>query len=122
MIRKSWKRDEIYKALCASPDHPTADMLYARLKERIPNLSLGTIYTNLAAFKREGMAVSVGVVDSKERFDANTSCHAHFICRRCGDVTDLWDIPLPSQPSIDAEIDACQLNYYGLCKSCAARP
>ena len=118
MIRKSKKRDAIWQELCALSTHPNADMLHAQLKSCIPDLSLGTVYTNLCAFKREGMAVSVGTVNGKERFDGNVTPHAHFICRECGEVRDLWDVPIPAHPQVDDEIDSCRLSYFGRCAAC----
>jgi len=118
MARKSKKRDAIYRELCSTETHPTAEWIYSRLKGEIPNLSLGTVYSNLAAFKRDGMAVCVGVVNGKERFDGIISPHAHFICRKCGTVIDLRDTPLPENPKISGKVDRCQLSYLGLCKNC----
>jgi len=118
IIRQSKKRDAIYKELCATKAHPSADWLYSRLKKKIPELSLGTVYSNLAAFKQSCTAISVGMVDGKERFDGNTSPHAHFICRKCNDVIDLWDIPLPEYPKLSGQVESCQLNFLGLCEKC----
>lgn len=118
MVRKSKKRDAIYAELCSVTTHPSAEMLYARLKPKIPDLSLGTVYTNLAAFKKEGLALSVGTVNGKERFDGDVSAHVHFICKCCGEVTDLPEAELPAMPDFDGEIEGCQLNYYGKCPSC----
>ena len=43
----SRKRMAILSALQETTVHPTADWVYAKLKPRYPNLSLGTVYRNL---------------------------------------------------------------------------
>ena len=46
----SRKRMAILSALQETTVHPTADWVYAKLKPRYPNLSLGTVYRNLKKF------------------------------------------------------------------------
>ena len=56
----SRKRQAIYDHLCSVTDHPTAEMIYARLKPEIPELSLGTVYRNLTVLLEEGQIITVG--------------------------------------------------------------
>ena len=53
------KRDAILTCLKETTVHPSAEWIYAQLKPSIPDLSLGTVYRNLAAFKTEGVIASV---------------------------------------------------------------
>ena len=46
--KHSKKREAILEALRSAKDHPSAEMLYSRLKSVYPDLSLGTVYRNLA--------------------------------------------------------------------------
>ena len=85
----SRKRMAILNALQETDVHPTADWVYARLKPRYPNLSLGTVYRNLKKFCESGKAVSVGVINDQEHFDGRVEPHAHFVCRQCGAVLDV---------------------------------
>ena len=96
--RQSKKRDAIREILLASYDHPSVEEIYRRLKPDIPDLSLGTVYRNLALFREEGKAMSVATVAGQERFDGRTHPHAHFICEKCGRVDDVdavfnYDVP-----------------------------
>ena len=45
--RYSQQRERIYEAVCATKEHPTAQMIYDTLKPEMPKLSLGTVYRNL---------------------------------------------------------------------------
>lgn len=87
----SRKRMAILNTLRETTVHPTADWVYAQLKPRYPNLSLGTVYRNLKKFCETGKAVSVGVINGQEHFDGNTAPHAHFVCGECGAVLDIHE-------------------------------
>ena len=95
-----------------------------QLKPEIPDLSLGTVYRNLAMFKQDGEIVSVGTVAGLERFDGNTAPHAHFVCTACSGVYDVPQDALPeefvrsAEQTTGGEIAAYQLSYYGICSNC----
>ncbi len=120
------KRDAILTYLRSTNTHPSAEMVYAQLKQEIPDLSLGTVYRNLALFKQQGMIASLGSVNNVERFDGNTDPHVHFICTSCDGVADLLAIEIPQSLLNDAEeftgsaVSACQLIFNGVCKNCLA--
>ena len=70
--KHSRKRDAILECLRCTTSHPTAEWVYTQLKPTIPDLSLATVYRNLAMFKDEGTIDSVGVYNGLERFDFRT--------------------------------------------------
>lgn len=117
-VRRSRKREAIYEALRSTKSHPSAEWVYARVKADIPDLSLGTVYRNLARFTQEGRAIRVATVDGQERFDADVTAHAHFICRLCGGVADVFGAPPIAFPQVEGAIDGYQLNYHGVCRRC----
>ena len=121
--RHSVKRDEILACLRATKAHPSAAWISDQLRKR--GISRATVYRNLAQLRARGEIVSVGVVDGFERFDACTTPHAHFICRRCGAVIDVEDMPLPDSicqqaaGQLGARVDSAWLTCYGTCGDCA---
>ena len=118
--RHSQKREAIRRSLAESREHPSAEMLYRELKEDYPDLSLGTVYRNLALFREEGEAICVGNIAGQDRFDADTAPHAHFICVKCGRVLDV-DAPapdIPELPGLPGEVQSCALTFYGVCDHC----
>ena len=124
-VRKhSQKRDAILSCLRGTTCHPTAEWVYQQLKPAIPDLSLGTVYRNLAMFKKTGELRSVGIVDGMERFDANTAPHAHLICTCCDAVLDAHGIELPPEilhsaaAATKAHVTGYQILFYGLCPKC----
>lgn len=122
--RFSHQRERIYQTVCASGDHPTAELVYRRLRPELPRLSIGTVYRNLQQMAREGrLRELAGPVT---RYDAWLNPHTHFCCTACGDVRDLPCVPYDA--ALDAAVSAQgylaaghALMFTGLCPGCAAR-
>ena len=120
------KRDAILDCLKSTDVHPSADWVYARLKPDFPDISLGTVYRNLALFKQQGKIISLGTVNGVERFDGNTDPHVHFICSQCDGITDLPQMQVPqalcSQAAAETggQVNTCCLSFTGLCRRCNA--
>ena len=119
------KGSAVYSTLAATKLHPSADTLYRDLQETYPHISRTTVYANLTKLREEGSVICVGVVDGRERYDANTRPHPHFVCERCGAVLDVEGLPEP--PSLDRqaeEFNPIRVSYHelvfrGLCEACA---
>lgn len=120
MQKHSRKRDAILACLQSTKSHPSAEWVYAQLKPTIPDLSLGTVYRNLAEFRRAGQIISVANVDGTERFDADVTPHTHFICRTCGAVIDLNEVTLPAPETDCGRVEGVSVVYHGTCKTCLA--
>ncbi len=123
MKRYSRKREAILEAIRSTKSHPSAEWVYAKLKPEFPDLSLATVYRNLAAFVESGELVSVAVVDSKERYDADLSSHAHFICQQCGDVSDVdihgsRELDKLASEYLGAKVERHELIFRGICHNC----
>ena len=118
------KRNAILTCLQETDTHPSADMVHEMLHAEHPDISLATVYRNLARFKAQGLIQSVATVRGIERFDANTEPHVHFICTGCDAVMDLHQIPMPLQlgsqieASSGCRVQNCQLTFTGLCGNC----
>ena len=118
------KRDAILTCIKGTDVHPSADWVYSQLKPQIPDLSIGTVYRNLALFKEQGNIISLGTVQGVERFDGNTNPHVHFICTGCGRVDDLPQMEVPKAFCSEAAsqtggcVECCQLTFTGRCSQC----
>lgn len=124
-VRYSKKREAILNAIRGTSCHPSAEWVYQQLKPRHPDLSLGTVYRNLAFFQEHGLVQSVGVVQGQERFDAIVTPHSHFVCSCCGSVLDLPDVCPGTglEQAVSSQygfaVKRCELTFYGLCLSCS---
>ncbi len=121
--RRSEKREAVLSLLRSVKCHPSAEWVHARLRETYPGLSLGTVYRNLRQLTEEGLVRSVGVIDGQERFDGNVSPHCHFVCSKCGAVTDV-ELPVGAGAAKSAEkltggrVDGVEVRFTGLCAGC----
>jgi len=122
-IRHSHQRDMIYQYLLSSKEHPSADMIYDHLRADNPNLSLGTVYRNLKLLEELGQVRRVTTLQNAERYDADCTDHAHFVCRQCGCVKDLppidsqWEKELcPPEPG--DRVEWVHLVFGGVCSAC----
>lgn len=125
MERKNYsnKRVAIYNAIKNTNTHPSARMVYDYLKKDYPNLSLGTVYRNIALFKEEGIIKTVTNVNGEERIDAIIAPHGHFVCNCCGSVIDVFDKELTAINTNLEEngysVENYSVNFYGKCKKCS---
>lgn len=121
-MKYSRQREMIINNLCSRTDHPTADELYIDLKEALPNLSLGTLYRNLALLSDNGTILKFHCGNS-DRFDGNNNLHYHLICEKCNRLYDLNHSPLTELDNMFAadykgKIHSHLLVFYGICENC----
>jgi Fur family peroxide stress response transcriptional regulator len=90
-IRVTAQRLAVYRALADDTTHPTADSVYARLREDVRGLSRATVYRILESLEEEGFIRRVSTTDGPGRFEANLAHHQHLVCRRCGCIMD-WNV------------------------------
>ena len=118
------KRDAILTCLRGTTVHPSADWIYEQLKAEHSDISLATVYRNLALFKTQGIINSLGTVNGVERFDGDTAPHVHYICEECGSVLDLRGIAVPEElnsavaKTTGGLVYSCQLTFTGKCENC----
>ncbi len=121
MANYSRQREAILNELRGRCDHPTATQVYEGVRKTIPNISLGTVYRNLASLVESGEILSVMVGDGHEHFDGDKSFHLHLHCKCCGAIIDsrVDEDKLKGIASLEGfipETSVCVV--YGLCKNC----
>jgi Fur family transcriptional regulator, peroxide stress response regulator len=104
-------------------DHPTAERVHARVRKSIPTVSLGTVYRNLQKLAAQERIRVLHGADRAARYDAVLEEHDHFLCERCGAVTDVSPVrglPVASPELARAgySIRAQRLTFYGVCPRC----
>ena len=120
--RYSPKREAILKCLRSTTCHPSAEWVYTQLKPQIPDLSLATVYRNLARFRSESTVQVIGCVDGEDRYDGNVAPHGHFICRGCGAVIDLPPIPVDALDLAQVgRQESYSVTFYGRCTQCLVK-
>ncbi|MEE1115031.1 MAG: transcriptional repressor [Eubacterium sp.] len=123
VLKHSRQRDAIMENLRMRKDHPTADMVFSDIRKVFPNISLGTVYRNLALLTDIGEIQKLTPDGIADRYDGNPAPHNHFICRSCGSVLDLDGVDEHKLEELagknfDGVIESCSVNFYGVCGTC----
>jgi len=125
-LKYSRQRESIKTNLMQRKDHPTADMVYSDIRIEYPNISLGTVYRNLALLTELGEIQKISSIDGPDRYDGQAKPHNHFVCKKCGKIVDVMNTPMDSlmkSMSSDFEglVEECNITFYGICKECAQK-
>jgi Fe2+ or Zn2+ uptake regulation protein len=95
--RYTRQRAAVYDYLRACLHHPTAEQVFASVRQHIPNISLATVYKALEALVAVSLARRVACEGGAARYDGRSESHYHLRCQRTGQVRDL---PLPYDPQL----------------------
>jgi Fe2+ or Zn2+ uptake regulation protein len=125
-MKYSKQRELILETVLQNRIHPTADDVYALIRQKLPNISLGTVYRNLNLLAQNGDILKISVPNGSDRFDGCTQPHFHMICSECKTVLD---VELPEWKSLEESIfeqtgfavSRCELLFYGTCKECSKK-
>ena len=123
-LKYSRQREAVKNFLISRRDHPTADTVYSCLREEFPNISLGTVYRNLALLADLGEIARISTGSGAEHFDGNLIPHQHFICSCCHKIYDVQIDHIDSlienaEKNFPGKVETCRLNFYGTCDECA---
>jgi Fur family transcriptional regulator, peroxide stress response regulator len=121
--RNTKQLEVIWEAIKDDTSHPTADQVYARVRERFPNVSLGTVYRNLQKLVADEK-LQVLMLGRSQHFDPLVTRHQHFICEKCGRVFDVLvdtrdEIKPAKLPHAGFKVTSHQIAFYGACKNCS---
>lgn len=123
------QRECIFTVLHGSEVHPTAEAVYAVARDRMPTMSLKTVYQTLNDLAELGAISVLDVGTGSARFDPNVeTVHHHLVCRSCGKVrdlaTDLPGVSVSRRATKGFVVDSAEVVFRGLCDECraAARP
>ncbi len=121
-MKYSKQREQILNIINNSYDHPTAYMIYEKVRKDIPNISLGTVYRNLNSLCENKQIRKLAIPNDNDRFDKVDS-HCHLYCIKCHNVVDLSDDLLIEfdkiiQKNLDFEVLSNDLVFLGICHDC----
>jgi Fur family transcriptional regulator, peroxide stress response regulator len=90
-LKVTSQRLVIYQNLLMHDDHPSAEIIYDRIKHEHPSISLATVYKTLDTLVESGLAKKVKTGDDLLRFDAKTGNHSHLYCSNTNRIIDYED-------------------------------
>lgn len=119
------QRQVIFEALMATHGHPSPETVYECVKQRIPSISLGTVYKNIHTFLDAGLLREVSLHHGSLRLETNLHPHHHLVCARCKSITDVpaeqleplqWSGRLPH----GFQVERYSVEIVGVCAACSA--
>lgn len=123
-FRLTKQRREVYDALMEVRDHPTASEVFLRVKNRMPSISLATVYNCLETLVHCGLVKQVNLDRAPTRYCPNVEDHGHFFCERCHDVFDVDLDPagteMPWALPEGFVVTHHEISLKGICQKCAA--
>jgi Fur family peroxide stress response transcriptional regulator len=116
------QRHAIYRELLGRHDHPSVECLRADLGQQGPAAAQATIYAALRALCDAGLVREVNLDGGVTRYDALTTPHHHFHCRRCGAIEDVPRQalgPLSTEGlSPELRLESYEVTLRGVCGGC----
>ncbi|WP_061995518.1 Fur family transcriptional regulator [Clostridium sp. ATCC 25772] len=117
------QRIAVYKYLCSTTEHPSAETIYKALQEDYPTMSLATVYKALKVLVSVNLVQELNVGEGNFRYDASVCPHPHIQCIKCSRVDDVNGISFVHlnddiKDYTDYEVLLNQVYFYGLCSEC----
>ena len=119
-IKPSVQRMAIMEYLLTHRTHPSIDEIYLALCDDIPTLSKTTVYNTLKLLVDHGAAQMLTIDERNTCYDADVSFHAHFLCKKCDVITDIFcknEVPKVFD-NLGHLVESQKTVYYGICKDC----
>lgn len=123
-LRMTKQRRVVYDVVQElATDHPTASEVYTMAKEKMPTISLATVYNCLETLTEAGAVTQVNIDREASRFCPNLQPHAHFFCSVCDSVFDVElrrsaDASAPWKLPDGSVIEGFNMAIRGTCPNC----
>ena len=91
-IQPSAHRVAVGEYVLTTTDHPSADRVWARVRQRFPMISRATVYNTLNLFVEKKLLRELHLSPESVVFDPNMEKHHHLIDEESGRIYDVpWD-------------------------------
>ena len=122
-LRITPQRTAIYQELLGASDHPSADLIFQRVRKRFPHISLDTVNRTVLSFADLGIVKVVEGYGKPKRFDPNIEKHHHFQCIKCHKIIDFHNkaydrLEIPNGIKNKLAVFNKKVVLEGLCEKC----
>jgi Fur family peroxide stress response transcriptional regulator len=126
------QRQVLFEVMRSMQGHPSPEEVYGLVRERIPSISLATVYKNIHLFIESGLFREVSQHHGTQRIELNSRPHHHLVCRECRSLQDI-DMDagggLPAEAALLSQgglpegfrLERCVVEWIGLCPDCQSR-
>jgi hypothetical protein len=87
--RNTKQLEVVWEAIKDDNSHPAADQIYNRVRQRFPNVSLGTVYRNLQKLVADEKLQAL-MLGRAQHFDPLIKRHQNFICESATRYMMFW--------------------------------
>lgn len=102
-IQPSAHRVAVAQYVLTTGEHPSADTVWARVKERFPMISRATVYNTLHLFVEKQLLRELHLAPDSVVFDPNMERHHHLIDDETGGIHDVpW-----------SQVEVCSIESIG---------
>jgi Fe2+ or Zn2+ uptake regulation protein len=125
-LRATSQRVVMHRLLRDQARHVSAEELLSEAGEKLPGVSLPTVYATLELFEQLGIVRRVNGGGGTLLWDTRADTHHHMICRNCGRIEDM-ETPVDlerarrSAARSGFKADRAEVVVSGLCRECAAK-
>lgn len=123
-VKLTFQRMEVFREVAQNSDHPDAETVYRNVHQRIPTISMDTVYRTLWLLRDIGLVTTLGAPRGRTRFDANLDRHHHFVCVLCGSTHDFYskdldELNISKYIKDLGQVETTQIQAQGVCLECA---
>ncbi|HLI23965.1 MAG TPA: transcriptional repressor [Acidimicrobiales bacterium] len=124
--RLTAQRRVVAEVLAGEHIHLTADAVYGRAQQLLPEISLATVYNTLNELVDMGEVLEISTGDGPKRYDPNTTAaHHHLHCIDCGTLRDVNPegadlVALPPAEQHGFQVLDMDIVFRGRCPDCLA--
>jgi Fur family transcriptional regulator, peroxide stress response regulator len=122
------QRLAILKVLTETPEHPSVEDIYEKVKVNFPTTSLATVYKTISVIKEMGEVLELEFSSEHNRYDGYKPYpHPHLICVKCKSIIDpdlssLSDMTQELVADTGFRILSHRLDFFGICPACQKKP
>jgi Fur family transcriptional regulator, peroxide stress response regulator len=122
-IAVTHQRQVLYEVMRGMSGHPSPEEIYAKVKRKVPSISLATVYKNVHLFVESGVLREVSLHHGSQRVEMNVEEHHHLVCSKCKAITDIDEKSLGALPKRKKLaggflVERYSVDVIGLCAKC----
>ena len=122
-IAVTHQRQVLYEVMQGMDGHPSPEEVYARVKRKVPSISLATVYKNIHLFVESGVFRKMSMHHGSVRVEMNEEPHHHLVCSKCKAISDIDETSLgelPKRRKLPGGflVERYSVDVIGLCAEC----
>ncbi len=104
--------------------HLTAEAVHSRAQDRLPEISLATVYNTLNELVAMGEVLVISGAGGAKRYDSNARLdHHHLVCTSCGELRDVFPrgrsaLGLEASDKHGYDVTGVDIVFRGVCPNC----